>query len=152
MPAVERIKAVKAALLKAAKRYGPAKPSVVVGFNANYAVFVHENTKMKLKGQKRTGKRPDGTFREGKYWDPQGRGQSKFLEQPARELQSELGNIIATVTKKTKSLEEGLVIAGLRLQAASQKLVPTDSTNLKGSAFLGVEKGGSLNLVSGKIG
>ena len=152
MPAVERIKAVKAALLRAAKRYGLAKPSVIVGYNANYAVFVHENTKMKWKGQPRKGKHPSGQKKKGKYWDPQGRGQSKFLEKPARELQSELGDTVAKVTAKTKDLTMGLIVAGQRLQRESQKLVPVDTGNLKGSAFIAVEKSGSLNVIQGKIG
>ncbi len=57
---------------------------VEVGYTAAYAVYVHENVGMKLKGQKRTGKDELGRERKGKYWDPQGRGHSKFLESPSR--------------------------------------------------------------------
>ena len=58
-----------------------------VAYTAAYALFVHENTEMKLKGQPRPGGR-------GHYWDPQGRGRSKFLEYPARTLAPKLRQII----------------------------------------------------------
>lgn len=51
---------------------------VNVGYTAAYAMYVHENVEMKLKGQPR---RPPA---KGNYWDPPGRGQAKFLEAPAR--------------------------------------------------------------------
>jgi len=60
---------------------------VNVGYTAAYAIYVHENVEMKLKGQPRPGGK-------GRYWDPQGRGQSKFLEEPARRLAPELKQII----------------------------------------------------------
>lgn len=58
-----------------------------VGYTAAYAIYVHENVEMKLKGQPRPGGR-------GRFWDPQGRGQAKFLEEPARRLVPRLRNII----------------------------------------------------------
>lgn len=58
-----------------------------VGYTAAYAIYVHENVQMKLKGQPRSGSR-------GKYWDPQGRAQAKFLEEPARRLAPELLKMI----------------------------------------------------------
>jgi len=58
-----------------------------IGYTANYAIFVHENVEMKLKGQPRPGGR-------GRYWDPQGKGQAKFLEEPARTLAPVLRKII----------------------------------------------------------
>lgn len=60
---------------------------VIVGYTARYALYVHELVQMKLKGQPR----PKG---RGKYWDPQGRGQAKFLEEPARRMANELRNTI----------------------------------------------------------
>ena len=65
--------------------------SVGVGYTAAYALFVHELVKMRLKGQPRTTK--------GSYWDPQGRAQAKFLEEPARKLRPQL---IAIVRKFAK--------------------------------------------------
>jgi len=60
--------------------------TVTVGYTANYAVFVHEKVDMVLKGQKRTTK--------GRYWDPQGRAQPKFLEEPSRRLRVQMRAII----------------------------------------------------------
>lgn len=118
--------------------------SVIVGYTAEYAVFVHENIEMKLKGKRReiwfTSKaghkiRIEGKFGKGRYWDPQGRGQSKFLEQPFREKSKEIAKIAQKTAEKTGSIVDGLVIGGLFLQGESQKLVPVDTGNLKGSAF-----------------
>lgn len=53
---------------------------VNVGYTASYAIFVHENVEMKLKGKERRPAPPH----IGRYWDPAGRGQAKFLEQPFR--------------------------------------------------------------------
>lgn len=137
MADVKNAKRVQATLLKiAAKSKAANRAEVQVGYTANYAIWVHENLKMKWKGRKRTGKRPDGTQRKGKYWDPQGKGQSQFLLTPFRLLsRTEIPKIIRTVFKKTGNLTLGLVLAGQRLQRESQKLVPVDSGNLKGSAF-----------------
>lgn len=60
---------------------------VSVGYTASYAMFVHEKVGMKLKGQPRPGGR-------GRYWDPQGRAQAKFIEEPSRRLAPELVRII----------------------------------------------------------
>lgn len=68
------------------------KTEVHVGYTAAYAIYVHENVEMKLKGEPR----PHG---RGRYWDPQGRGQSKFLEEPARRLIPELRSIILESTR-----------------------------------------------------
>ena len=63
--------------------------TVTVGYTANYAIFVHEAVGMVLKGQKRTGDKA-----KGKYWDPQGRAQAKFLEEPSRRLRVQMRAII----------------------------------------------------------
>jgi len=65
------------------------KTEVDVGYTALYAIYVHEAVGMKLKGLPR----PKG---RGKYWDPQGRAQAKFLEEPARRLGPKLVGIIKT--------------------------------------------------------
>ena len=52
---------------------------VTVAYTALYAMFVHENVEMKLRGQPRPGGK-------GHYWDPQGRAQAKFLEAPSRDV------------------------------------------------------------------
>lgn len=59
---------------------------VTVGYSAPYAIYVHENMQMKLKGKPR----PSG---KGNYWDPNGR--PKFLEEPSRRLQKELFALVA---------------------------------------------------------
>ena len=61
---------------------------VTVGYTANYAIYVHENVEMKLKGQPRL------PPHKGKYWDPQGRGQAKFLEEPARRMRGAMRSVI----------------------------------------------------------
>lgn len=48
---------------------------VEVGYTSAYAVFVHENMEMKLKGQPRR-----SGSRKGKYWDPQPQAGPKFLQ------------------------------------------------------------------------
>lgn len=62
------------------------KLSVDVGFEAAYALFVHENLEMKLKGQPR----PSGL---GVYWGP--RGKAKFLEHALRDKEDEVIKAIA---------------------------------------------------------
>ena len=90
---------------------------VVVGFTQRYAIHVHEN--------------PEAHHPIGEY---------KYLEKPARSMGSEIGQIIATTYKKTKSLAKSLLVGGLRLQRAAQKLVPLDTGALKASAFTAFEK------------
>lgn len=85
---------------------------VVVGYSAAYAVYVHENLAASHKV-----------------------GQAKFLEQPARELGPELGGIIKDALWRGADPKQALMLAGLRLQAASQRLVPVDTGNLRASAY-----------------
>jgi len=66
-----------------------AATTVTVGYTKKYAMFVHEAVGMKLQGQKRTG---EGA--KGRYWDPQGRAQAKFLEEPSRRLRVQIRAII----------------------------------------------------------
>lgn len=138
MPKMEGFDKVQALLGKLARKYSDdPKVSVIVGYTAAYAVHVHENIEMKGKGLPRTklsssGKKVKG---RGYYWDPQGKVQAKFLEQPARELKKEFNRIITTACKNGAKLGQALMMAGLRLQRESQQLVPVDTGNLKASAF-----------------
>ena len=100
--------------------------SVVVGYNANYAIHVHEDAKAEARRRLRA--------------KGAGRQQWKYLEQPTRELGKSLGLIVRSIVKKGGTLIQGLTMAGLRLQRASQKLVPIDTGNLRGSAFTEREK------------
>ena len=109
--------------------------TVVVGFTAAYALYVHENMEMKLKGKSR---RKPG---KGYYWDPQGIAGPKFLERPARELSNsgELGRILTSVVKGGKTVLQGLLVCGMRILREAQQRVPVDTGNLKASGFTRVE-------------
>jgi hypothetical protein len=110
-----------------------SQASVVVGYTASYALFVHENMEMKLKGQ------PRPSPHHGRYWDPQDRAQPKFLEAPARYLQPELRKMIKDALAHGQTTAQALLQAGLRLQRESQLLVPVDTGALKASAFTRLE-------------
>mgnify|MGYP001562312082 CR=1 FL=1 len=56
-----------------------------VGFTADYAVYVHENLEMKLKGKKR----PSG---KGVYWGP--KGEARFL---SKAIEEQIPTAAATV-------------------------------------------------------
>lgn len=61
----------------------PTTTVVTVGYTAAYALFVHEKVEMVLQGQERKPAPPH----IGRYWDPQGQAQPKFLEAPFRQFQ-----------------------------------------------------------------
>lgn len=139
-----------------AKSRKEGEPVVAVGYTAAYALAVHEDTEMAWKGLSRDPRirrieqggdesraRPRERRREpkGKFWDPQGRGKAKFLEDPARRLQRRLGQIVAVAVTQGKTLAQALLTAGLELQRESQLEVPVDTGNLKNSAFTRLEQG-----------
>ncbi len=118
--------------------------NVNVGYAASYALYVHENLEAlhgsAFNAQVKTRQKRDksGRFRKGKFRGKTKRGpdqQAKYLEQPFREMRKELVQITINAMKGGASLIKGLLIAGLQLQRASQKIVPVDLGNLKGSAF-----------------
>jgi hypothetical protein len=123
MAKVEGVFAVQKALQECLKRVdsgqGQKGESVIVGYTANYALFVHEN----LEANHKAGK------------------QAKFLETPARVMNSsgQLAMIIRRAMKNMRgsgpSLQDALLLAGLAIQRASQQIVPIDTGNLRGSAF-----------------
>jgi hypothetical protein len=111
--------------------------TVVTGFQAKYALWVHEMKQVNA-GKPRTGKREDGSERKGNWWDGKnGQGQPKYLEQPARELHNsgELKRIVRNSYENGATLSQALVTGALRIQREAQLLVPVDLGNLKGSAF-----------------
>lgn len=108
---VDGMERVVRALKKMEKDIG-GSGAVYVGYTANYALYVHENTQ--------------ANFRTG---------QAKFLEQPFRTMQKELYSMIVTAVRKGVALSQALVLAGLRLQRESQLLCPVRTGNLRGSAF-----------------
>lgn len=134
---VEGIERVKRAIRQIATRHlsSPSAvrgESVVVGYTAAYALYVHENIEMKWRG------RPRRKPHKGAYWDPPGRGQAKFLEQPARELNNsgELSRVIVKAMRSREvTLQEANYLAAMRIQRESQRVVPVDTGNLKQSAF-----------------
>lgn len=112
MPRIEGLSGLLADLKAAEKKAGEANVSVIVGYTQSYAIYVHED----LEAQHPV-------------------GQAKFLEQPARELSTELGAQIGEGVAKGMTMEQSLLVAGLRLQRESQQLVPVDTGALKNSAF-----------------
>jgi hypothetical protein len=118
MAKVEGIKGVLGALATRLIQSRKDDVSVMVGYTQEYSIFVHENLEAKHKPGK----------------------QAKFLEQPAREMKLELKEIINKALKAKKTLEQALLLAGLKLQAASQRIVPVDTGALKNSAFTRVVK------------
>ncbi len=113
MAEIDGIDAVRARLEEIQQRAAEAKSTtIVVGFTQNYAIYVHEN----LHAFHRFGK-------------------AKYLEDPARELATELADIVAEAYTNTKSLKRALLVAGLRLQREAQLQVPVDTGALKASAF-----------------
>lgn len=112
---VTNLNKVRERLKKQGQKYG-GKPVVIVGFTQNYAVHVHEN-----------------------MGSQHPIGQAKYLEQPARELQGELGKVVSATVAGGGTLEQGLVNAGLRLQREAQKLTPIDTGALRASAFTAKE-------------
>lgn len=130
-----------------------AEVSAVVGFTASYALPVHENVEMKWRGFPRDRSiRRDGSFARtgyaarsgagtaGLFWGPT--GQAKFLEQPARTLSADgtLGALIVAAVRAGKTVAQGLLAAGLRLQREAQMLVPVVTGNLRASAFTRLER------------
>lgn len=103
--------------LKALDQKTGKSASVIVGYTQEYAIHVHENLEA---------------------YHPV--GQAKYLEQPARELSSELGQLVKTLMRQGVAMVTALLLAGLRLQRASQELVPVDTGALKNSAFTKVQE------------
>jgi len=116
---IEGLKDVSRALGSASRKYGgrSGNPSVIVGFTQKYALKVHEDLKT-----------------------PHRVGQAKYLEQPARELEKELRQLIAAAMKAKATLSKALLVAGLRIQREAQLLVPVDTGALRASAFTRYEK------------
>lgn len=86
--------------------------SVIVGYSASYAIYVHEN----LEAHHPT-------------------GQAKYLEAPLRNNRQKYHELLVGFIKRGISYVKALFMTGLALQRDSQQLVPVDTGNLKGSAF-----------------
>jgi len=90
--------------------------SVVVGYTQNYALWVHET---------------DRNYRVGGW---------KYLQRAATALRTTLPAIVRQAMRSKAGLEQGLLLAGLRLQRDSQTNTPVDTSALKASAFTALEK------------
>lgn len=90
--------------------------SCVVGYTAQYAVYVHEDLEANHPV-----------------------GQAKFLEYPFRVMAPTISAIIMSELARGRSMAQALLVAGLRLQRESQRLCPIDTGNLRGSAFTRIE-------------
>ena len=128
MPDITNLNRLKARFAALKRKYNPdgKQKSVLVGYRANYAIYVHE-IPPSVSLAKRMGGKRTAQHKPGKQW--------KFLEQPAREMRGELARIIQRALKNGAKMQDALMLAGLRLQRESQKIVPVDTGNLKGSAF-----------------
>lgn len=98
---------------------GKGQPGKVkVSYATDYAVYVHEDMQAN---------HPNG-------------GQAKYLEQPAREMRADLMEGVKEDIRRGLTLEQALLRAGLKLQSASQKLVPVDTGTLRASASTEIVK------------
>jgi hypothetical protein len=113
MAVIQNIDRLQRKLEKLENKYsGTETTSAVVGYTANYGVYVHERPARHAPGK-----------------------QAKFLEQPARNLDRVMGRMIAKALGDGVKLLQALYLAGLRLQRDSQQIVPVDTGNLRASAF-----------------
>lgn len=87
--------------------------SFTIGYKAPYAIFVHENLAAH-----------------------HAHGQAKYLEQPARQLQSDLAVNIQRDMASGVSLNQANQSAAIKLYEASQELVPTETGVLKASGYV----------------
>lgn len=97
-------------------------PQVSVGYTQAYALYVHENMEVSL------------TLKNVRA----GRG-AKYLETPYRQMMTSMVQHIRDGLKARKPLAKLLMVEGLLLQRASQKLVPIDTGALRASAFTRLE-------------
>jgi hypothetical protein len=109
---VEGHKAVRLAL-KGKSLKGKVRTRLNVGYEADHAARIHEDTEM---------------FHEN--------GEAKFLEKPARLYAGQMGKIVKRKMIKKLSLEEATLAAGRFLLEKSQELVPVDTGELVHSGFV----------------
>jgi hypothetical protein len=129
MATIENLQKVIAALRdRAARSRKEDNVSVVVGYSASYAIFLHEMRNPVTLGKNIP--RPSGL---GFFWGPN--GAPKFLEKPARQFSKEIGQIVRKALQEKKTMSQALLLGGLKLQRESQKLVPIEYNVLRSSAF-----------------
>lgn len=99
--------------LEAASLKGKKKVNGVVGYEAPYALFVHEDL-------------------EANHTN----GRAKYLEHPARTQQKAMVKIVKTALENKDALDIALFRALKHLMIQSQKLVPVDTGFLKNSVYI----------------
>lgn len=109
---VEGLNRVITKLRQLALRYGNPDASVVVGYSAEYALFVHEN----LQAHHNV-------------------GNAKFLEGPARRLKGRIATIVVEGLRRDLTFVQALLRGGLFLQGESQKEAPVATGYMRASAF-----------------
>jgi len=98
-------------------KYSSELEDVIVGHTQNYAVYVHEDLKAKHK--------------EGKT--------AKYLEKAVKIVQPLMNGMLLQAMNADKSLTQGLLLIGLRIQRESMDIVPIKTGALRASAFTAVE-------------
>lgn len=88
------------------------RASVTVGFTQNYALPVHEMVLWKHRV-----------------------GQAKYLQMPLKMLKNQLRLDAISMVRSGNKVSTVLLILGLRVQRAAQKLTPVDTGALRASAF-----------------
>lgn len=104
------------ASLAAKSLRGKKKARLDVGYEAPYAVYVHEDL---------TANHPNG-------------GQAKFLEAAVRGNRREMAAIVRRSIQAKNGLEEGLLRSGHFLMSRSRPLVPVDTGFLRDSGYVRV--------------
>lgn len=88
--------------------------TVIVGYTAEYSLWVHEMV--------------DANFQRSG-------AEAKFLEKPFRRVKPDVVSMVKSSMDKGLNFGISLFQVGLFIQRESQKIVPIDTGNLKGSAF-----------------
>jgi hypothetical protein len=122
--------------LKDLSTLGARENKVDVGYKDGKAVYVHENL-MAAHGELFNQKYAD-KIAAGREHARRPQEQAKFLEGPSRKYKSEIGAIITQVLKNKKGLDEALLRAAKFLLEKSLEIVPTDTEELRNSAFIKV--------------
>jgi hypothetical protein len=99
-----------------AVKTGVARRSVITGYTAPYAIFVHENMEMQHPV-----------------------GQAKYLEQPARTMERELAALMTETYRRTRDLSEALLAGARAIQNAALVLTPIETGKLRESSFVAKE-------------
>ena len=109
---IDGLDTVIAALQKKADAAAKDKVSVAVGYSAAYALYLDQD-------------------RQAHHAN----GQAGFLSDTAKEMAGQLGETVKNGLAQGLSMEQSLLLAGLELQAESQKRCPVDTGACRSSAY-----------------